>query len=255
MKTISEVFQLVDCEVCGNTRSVMYVDPILGNRVKSCICIGYRRNLAQLKHSQIPKVYLGQSFSDYKPELGEDKSVWRANKKSCKAICDTVARHSIVVEEGIDTLIYGDKGSGKTMLACIMLKELILQHGYTGIFVTAEELIAIAVESTKYGGDKTMQLNDLIDLDFVVVDNFHKAVALDDMRINDTVRILLDNFFSKRKNLGKCFILTSSVSMEHLLKKKRFIIAMAYTIIRHTLQGCYAKEARRNKISKLHLGD
>ena len=253
MKTIEEVYNTeIDCSTCGNTRRIRYVDPILGNREQSCKCVGYKKNIEKLKRSRIPKRYLGYDFSDYIHEVG-DKNAWAANKKAHTAIVDVVSQHSVVVENAIDNLIYGGKSCGKTMMGCIMLKQLILEHGYSGVFITSDELITLAMDHARY--ERASTLDEILDVDFLLIDNFHKLAVLDTLKINDNARLVLDDFFSKRKNNGKCFILTSIMSVEALLKKKRFIIEMAYTIIRHTLHGCYGMEARRNNISKLKLGD
>lgn len=252
MKTVDEIYNLQDCTRCNNTRRVSYEDPCLGLREKQCQCVDYKKRVATLKRARIPKTYLCYELADYKSEIG-DESCWDPNKENFRRLVKASDNHKIVLHEAIDLLIYGGVSCGKTMLATILLKKLILEHGYTGVFVTADELVTLAMDKTRFGVDSEFTLDSLMDVDFVVVDNFHRVVDLDDARVSGTIKIILNDFFQQRKHNGKSFILTSNSSLRSLLHKQRFVDNLAYTVVGFKFQGNCGADVRKRKEESLGL--
>jgi len=230
--------QMTDCKICGNTRRVPYIDPVFGEREQQCKCMAYKKNIARLKRSRIPKSYIGFEFSDYKCNTKE-KDNWNKNKATVDRLIKTIGKHEIVVDDNYDIFIYGGAVCGKTMLASITLKQLILEHGYSGAYITAEELVILAIEKNRFGVEKDLKLDDLLEHDFLVIDGVDELTDLDNGRISGNVCFIIEAFFAQRKNTGKSFILTSKLSFKGLLARKRFIPRLACTTIRYRLYGNY----------------
>jgi len=252
MKTSDEIYNLQDCSKCMNTRRISYEDPYLGVRDKQCSCVDYKKRVAILKKARIPKTYLGYELCDYKAEIGGEEC-WGANHESFRRLVKASHNHKTILHEAIDILIYGGVSCGKTMLATIILKNMILDYGYTGVFVTADELVTLAMEKTRFGVDNDFTLDSLTDVDFVVVDNFHRVVDLDDARVSGTIKIILNDFFQQRKHNGKSFILTSHGSLRSLLQKQRFVDNLAYTVVGFKFQGNCGADVRKRKEESLGL--
>jgi len=252
MRSQEELYALPNCLVCHNSRVVPYKDPVLGDRTIECGCCQYRKKINILRKSHIPNAYVQYELGDYQMEAGDDADVWKSNKKSVKKLVGLLKNHKTVVRESVDILLYGGVSVGKTMLGCVMLKEYILQHGYTGKFVTSDELIVLAMNKTRFNFDG-LTLDDFLDVDFLMIDNFHTLVNLDDLKIKGMVKVYLSEFFQKRKHEGKSFILTSKLSLAPLMTRRVFVETMAYTLMDIRIGGRRGETKRMERAKMLGL--
>lgn len=242
------------CKLCGDTRVVEYVDPIIGKRFKSCCCTSYQKSMARVKNSNIPKRFINRGFENYDVSVGGESNSEK-NKSTIDKLILTVKKHETVVRNGYDIIISGGVSSGKTMVGCILLKELMLQHGYSGHFLTGEELITLAIAKNKFDNGASSKLDDISEMDFVLIDDFDLLVNLDDARISNNIFCILQNFFSHRKNTNKSFILTSALTFKELLSRDRFISKLSYTAMRFRLYGNYMKNKRGEITKNIGFGE
>lgn len=254
MKTIKEVYSLPDCKKCANTRTVQYVDKRLGpeNRRTQCSCVLYGKNFGKLKRSRIPDGYLKFEFSDYRPDITDKIDHVKVNKKTHYNIVSLVGKHKILKQEGIDLLFVGGYSSGKTLLASVLLKELIMKYGYTGMFVTADEIVEAAYNKMKYEKIKNgLELEELIKPDFILIDGFDKLVLL--QGIPTIVINYINVIVKKRKHMGKGFIMTSRQTLSQLRKNGQYISEMIYTVKDFLLYGKCTDDIRNDKLKRLGL--
>lgn len=236
------------CSVCKNTRVVEYVDPILGKRFRTCVCTASQKNLLKLRTSNIPKRFMQRTFKNYNVDCGSEKETDR-NKNTIDNLKLLVEKHDTVTKMGYDVVLSGGVSCGKTMVGCILLKELIMRHGYSGYFLTAEELITMAIGKNRIDQELASKFDEISAVDFVMIDDFDLLVNLDDKRISGNVFYILENFFSSRKNTNKSFILTSKLTLKTLIERDRFISKLSYTAMKFRLYGNYTR-IKRSEITK-----
>jgi DNA replication protein DnaC len=255
MRSNDEVFATPTCTKCNNSRFVPYVDRVFGSMKKACSCVDeHKKRVRNLKASRIPTTYLGYEFCDYAPESGPEDA-WESNKKNFNNLVKTVQQHRIIKQEAIDILITGGVSCGKTLLAIVTLKELIMKHNYNGVYVTADELYTMAMEKSKYSNDSELNfdLDSLLDVDFLLIDTFNKLNSIEESRTSVAVMSVLSMLFQRRKNSGKSFILTSTVPLKALLQRQKFIDTLAYTVVPYRFQGNVGAEHRKSKTELLGI--
>jgi DNA replication protein DnaC len=254
MKTIKEIYRLPNCKKCENTRSVEYIDALLGSRTKACECVNYRSKLSLLRKSRIPDNYIGFEFSDYVPNTTESESTNQQNEWMIEDLKVCVKKHKLLRDEGYDLLLVGGAASGKTMLGTVVLKTLILKYGYSGIFTTAEELLMMSLDKISFGQKNhvpEITFEMLYDVDFLFIDNFQMISRLDNLP--QMVMVVVSDFIKRRKASKKPMILTSQWSIEQLLQQQGFVSEMLYTLQSFRLRGTYSVQQRGMQLSKLGL--
>lgn len=252
MKSIKEIYTLNDCPICKNTRLVYYVDKKISDikRTKDCSCVGYKSRLSNLKRARIPDSYIVFEYKDYNPDICTRVTDVEHNKKMHGAIGKLITKHDKIKEMGVDLLLYGPKACGKTLLGAMFLQKMILKFGYTGMFVTAEELILMATEKSSWNKEEEFNgitLEDLINVDFLMIDGFDKLV---DTKVFPMVKVIINSVMKQRKHSKKNFIITSS---KDLPVSNEFVAPMSYTLKAIELRGCYAEVVRKNLDKELGL--
>lgn len=138
-----------------------------------CSCRSARMKLSGAKkafrESQIPKKYLWKFLDDFK----KVNSVAETLVGMISAIRDTPAEEKW--NRGF--YLWGPAGSGKTLLAAIILQELMVKYGVGGKFVDLsrqffqrlKNTYDVSTENTESAGDI---LDELIHIPFLVIDDF-----------------------------------------------------------------------------------
>lgn len=138
-----------------------------------CACKSPRTKLAAAKkafrESQIPKKYLWKFYEDFE------------NMNSVANILVGLASTIRVTSPGKKWMkgfyFWGTPGSGKTLLACIILQELMLKYALPGRFVDISrqffQRLKRSYDSTdELYGTEGQILDELIEVPFLVIDDF-----------------------------------------------------------------------------------
>jgi len=164
----------------------------------------------RLSQSGIPPRFKNLAFKDYMYQ----------NSTTFAKIWKYLDKAELAVEYGHGLFLYGPKNSGKTMLGCCIIKEL-MHKGYDSGFVTFSGLMSNHIEAEKFvGKDKTFACIDNISsvLDRLV--NFTET-NLTHQLSNGAVNQLTD-VLSARIMRNQPTILTSDVSIKEISEDKRF---------------------------------
>lgn len=250
MKSIDKIYSLHDCKMCKNTRTVPFIDKVLGKRTKDCECVSYQSRLNNLRRARLPDSYIIFEYKDYDTDIAETVDERTINKQSKTALGQIIKKHKIVNENGIDVLLYGPKACGKTMLGTVYLKTMILKHGYTGLFTTGEELILMAMEKSNFKSDDTfngLTLEALLQVDFLMIDGFDKLL---NSKIYPMVKVTINTILKQRKYNKKKFILTSETDLS---RANEFVSEMVYTLKSLPLKGCCVEKVREDLDKTLGL--
>lgn len=251
MKTKQQIYTLPDCKICNNTRRMPFDDEVYGRRMKACSCTAYKAKLTLLKRSLIPDNYIGFEFQDFKTTYPELKEEQQANKNTLDNLQALVLKHERLINKNIDILISGPKTSGKTLLATAFLKQLILTSGYSGLYLTSDQLILTAIESTKYSQQEKefdFDMRDIENADFLVIDSFEK---LTNNSLPSMARVVITESIHKRKAQKRPIILTSTLDYQTLTKENHFASEMIYTMLDFKIYGRAIKDVRQNLIKDL----
>ena len=138
-----------------------------------CPCKSARTSLSAAKKafqvSQIPKKYLWKFYEDF------DKTEANANK--LVGLASTIRETPPGKKWTEGFYFWGSPGSGKTLLACIILQELMLKYALSGRFVDISrqffQRLKRSYDATdeSYGTEGQI-LDELIDVPFLVIDDF-----------------------------------------------------------------------------------
>lgn len=134
-----------------------------------CPCRGARMKLASARKSfrdaQIPKRYMGKFIEDFE----------RVSPAADRILGMISAIRDIPTVKGF--YLWGPAGSGKTLLACIALQELMLKYGSGGKFVDlSRQFFQRIKNSFDATGDNAESAGDIMDelirIPFLVIDDF-----------------------------------------------------------------------------------
>lgn len=170
-----------------------------------CHCRKARLRLEKTKkafrESQVPKKYLWKFLEDFEivsPEV--DKIITFSTIKDMTP--DEKWKKGIY--------LWGPAGSGKTLLACICLQELILKYAQSGRFVDISRQFFQRLKSSYNSTDESFGtagqiLDDLIEVPFLVIDDFGTQ------RNTDWELEMLYNLIDSRYEDERVTIITSNI--------------------------------------------
>ncbi len=178
-----------------------------------CSCRDYRLKLEKtkkaFKESQIPKKYLWKFIDDFKPV--DDKA------KKLLGIAGAIRDHLPDHKWNDGFYFWGNAGTGKTLLACIMLQELMLKYGLNGRFVDISRQFFQRLKSSYNISDESYGhagriLDELIEIPFLVIDDFGVQ------RNTEWESEMLYNLIDSRYAEERPTIITSNIDIKELKK-------------------------------------
>jgi DNA replication protein DnaC len=195
------------CECNGVEPYYLYKD----KEIYTCPCRDTRIKIGRINDvfskSYIEKKYKWKRFPDYKPLNN------LSNEAKNRAY--EIVRKFPNVKKGL--FLWGNPGTGKTLLATIILSELIIKHELNGKFLKISRNYFNMLKSTfsdnspMYGKSKDIEV-ELINLDVLVIDDF--GVQRDSAWEQETLYNLLDG----RYEAEKFTIITSNINPFKSLK-------------------------------------
>lgn len=184
-----------------------------------------------LLKSGILEAYWGKGFEDFyghpnkREELEPQITGWNMRFPQAKInldfnkgkeILDDILLYTDNLDKarkkGISILLFGPNGTGKTLLACCILKVALLK-GYSAQMTSLGGIIEAYTDGwTEY--NKREKFNKRIkNVDFLLVDDVGKEYRA---KSNDLTEIAFDNLIRYRTFRHKPFILTTNASSETL---------------------------------------
>lgn len=162
---------------CGGTPPYQVFDK---NGVHSwCACRAPRLKLEatkkHFKESDIPKKYLWKFCDDFKMDFDDPTDARTANK--IIGLIGTLKDKPTDEKWKGGFYLWGPAGSGKTLLACITLQELMLKYGQAGRFVDLSRQFFQRIKRSYDASDESYGtsgriIEELISLPFIVIDDF-----------------------------------------------------------------------------------
>ena len=145
------------------------------------------------RRASIPAIYEGMGAQDFDFDIyGKDVAMAKV-----KAIVNGfILKFSLWQREGKNLYIYSKtKGTGKTMLSCILLNEVTMRHMTPARFITVYDYLNTVTESWKYKtGDTSARLRDIETAQLLILDDI--GAQDPNKLVNDSLFKLIDRRYS-----------------------------------------------------------
>ncbi|MFW5808586.1 MAG: ATP-binding protein, partial [Spirochaetota bacterium] len=178
---------------CGGVSPYLYID---GGRVSECACKPVRTRIERINRlindSEIDRKYRWRFLSEF--------NVITPSENRAKAAAYKIITDFHRTEKGL--FLWGNPGTGKTMLSAIILTELIVRYALPGKFVKISRNFFGKLKSTFHEGSKLYGLSSVIeqelaDVDVLVVDDF--GIQRDSEWEQETLYNLVDARYEKQR--------------------------------------------------------
>lgn len=141
----------------------------------------------------------------------------RANAHVRNKLATYCEKFEKVLERGQGLFLVGSNGTGKTLSACMVLKEA-LKKGYTARFIMLNEIVSMMTDST-YDRSARQKFNEeVMEVDFLVIDDITKIYKNREKMTSTFVDLQFDSVFRSRANYNLPVIITSNHKREDALK-------------------------------------
>lgn len=145
------------------------------------------------RRAAIPAIYEGMGAQDFDFDIyGKDVAMAKV-----KAIVNGfILKFSLWQREGKNLYIYSKtKGTGKTMLSCILLNEVTMRHMTPARFITVYDYLNTVTESWKdKTGDTSARLRDIETAQLLILDDI--GAQDPNKLVNDSLFKLIDRRYS-----------------------------------------------------------
>lgn len=145
------------------------------------------------RRAAIPAIYEGMGAQDFDFDIyGKDVAMAKV-----KAIVNGfILKFSLWQSEGKNLYIYSKtKGTGKTMLSCILLNEVTMRHMTPARFITVYDYLNTVTESWKdKTGDTSARLRDIETAQLLILDDI--GAQDPNKLVNDSLFKLIDRRYS-----------------------------------------------------------
>ena len=145
------------------------------------------------RRAAIPAIYEGMGAQDFDFDIyGKDMAMAKV-----KAIVNGfIVKFSLWQREGKNLYIYSKtKGTGKTMLSCILLNEVTMRHMTPARFITVYDYLNTVTESWKdKTGDTSARLRDIETAQLLILDDIGSQDP--NKLVNDSLFKLIDRRYS-----------------------------------------------------------
>jgi DNA replication protein DnaC len=154
---------------------------------------------------------IGYDYWDITPEN------WQGKPTDLSSISEYFDKIPLLFRQGRGFYIYGKYGTGKTSLACMLLKRVIIDTDYSALFVPFSELVMLNSKIMIGWHDASVELaiNQIKNIDFLVLDDLAKEY--DNER--DNGRATLNTILRYRDLWRKPTIYTANIPLTETQEK------------------------------------
>lgn len=224
---------MIYCTVCKEKKIYIGIDWNGIKMARRCVCSCYEKEKQKEKEeklkrdkllrierlksrSLIDERYHNKHFSD----LDLSNSSFENAFNRCVKYCE---KDTIVLEKGYGIYIYGDSGTGKTVLTSCMANSLI-EKEYTVLFTNFFEILKAIRGTYNNNSSETDDaiINNISDVDFLFIDD----LGTESLSKNSGDNFTQDKIFeiiNKRYNKNKPTIFSSNYSIRDLVGKRNFM--------------------------------
>ena len=163
----------------------------------------------RLKNAHIPKRFAKKTLDDYNTEVGSPDVItyvqqWVEN-----------FNHNREVGEGL--YLFGGSGSGKTHVACGVLREVVLNNSVSGFFMTAEKFVEASYDEM----NPEHELPDMYSDEYVLkyIHSVYDVMVLDNLgaeRMTDFTKKAITSMLNSRYEQQLITIITSEIPLSRL---------------------------------------
>jgi DNA replication protein DnaC len=169
-----------------------------------------------LGESNIPKQYLSAKWQEYRPDWNgstiHDESIINSRREAKKNCLNYVGNFKKTKEDGGNSiLIVGERTSGKTVLATLILREAIKYFNERVLFVSFPQFV-VEANTANLGPERERLESKYIRPYFLCID---EITSIDR---NPKVRTYFSHILVERHGLKKPTILTSKINIEQIRK-------------------------------------
>lgn len=147
------------CPTCGGEKTYS-----LDGKVHECDCRTQAALQRTYYQANIPRRYHMLSMNDFEDEYR------RENQHAVDAVDAFIENFDMALYHGLGLVFQGPQGTGKTLLATHVLKEVV-KRGYTGFFMQFTDVINVWGSSWKDADSKLMLERNLKQRQLVVLDD------------------------------------------------------------------------------------
>jgi len=124
-----------------------------------------------------------------------------------------ISKLDLAYQTGQGVYLFGQNGNGKTLAACAIGKKAI-QQGYSVRFTFLGEIISAFVNSMYDNKQKTALQQDILEKDFLIIDDLDKAFV---SKNSEYIQSILDSLFRTRVQNNLPVIITANKTLEDAL--------------------------------------